>query len=39
VDKLLLHSQVMQHTKFGGVVPELASRLHEEKIIDLLQAM
>lgn len=33
----LLHSQIAQHSPFGGVIPELASRLHEEKVIDLLQ--
>jgi len=35
--KILLHSQIDNHRKFGGVVPELASRLHEEKIMDLLE--
>jgi N6-L-threonylcarbamoyladenine synthase len=35
--KVLLHSQIDKHRKFGGVVPELASRLHEEKIMDLLE--
>ena len=39
VEKNLLHSQIKEHTKFWWVVPELASRLHEEKIIDLLQAI
>ncbi len=37
VEKILLHSQIKNHTKFWWVVPELASRLHEEKIIDLLE--
>jgi len=35
--KVLLHSQINDHKKFGWVVPELASRLHEEKIMDLLE--
>lgn len=30
-----LHSQILQHKKFGGVVPELAARSHLE-VIDLL---
>lgn len=37
ITKNLLHSQIAQHSPFGGVIPELASRLHEEKIIDLLE--
>ena len=36
VEKILLHSQIAEHTKFGWVIPELASRLHENKVIDLL---
>ena len=35
--KVLLYSQIDKHRKFGGVVPELASRLHEEKIMGLLE--
>jgi len=35
--KLTSFSQVSQHQKYGGVVPEVASRLHEEKIIDVLE--
>lgn len=39
VEKLLAYSQIADHQKFGGVVPELASRLHSEKIIALLQTI
>ena len=31
-----LSSQVTSHSKYGGVVPELASRMHQEVIISLL---
>tara|TARA_Y100001970_G_scaffold288855_1_gene417332 strand:- start:14925 stop:15923 length:999 start_codon:yes stop_codon:yes gene_type:complete len=34
-----LYSQVMKHSKFGGVVPELASRDHVEKLLPLLSKM
>jgi len=37
VDKILLYSQIESHKKYGWVVPELASRLHEQKIMDLLE--
>ena len=37
VDKLLAYSQVSDHQKYGGVVPEIASRLHSEKIISVLE--
>ena len=36
VDKLLAYSQVREHNEFGWVVPEIASRLHSEKIIAVL---
>jgi len=36
VDNLLAYSQVKEHNEFGGVVPEIASRLHSEKIIAVL---
>jgi len=36
VDQLLAYSQVKEHNEFGGVVPEIASRLHSEKIIAVL---
>lgn len=37
VEKLLAYSQIQDHQKFGGVVPEVAYRLHSEKMIHLLQ--
>lgn len=37
VEKILAYSQIQEHQQFGGVVPELASRLHSEKIIAILQ--
>lgn len=37
VDKLLAYSQIDDHQKYWGVVPEFASRLHSEKIIAVLQ--
>jgi N6-L-threonylcarbamoyladenine synthase len=37
VEQLLAYSQVANHQQFGGVVPEIASRLHSEKIIAILQ--
>ena len=36
VKKLLAYSQVQEHNEFGWVVPEIASRLHSEKIIAVL---
>ncbi len=39
VEQLLAYSQIAEHQKFWGVVPELASRLHSEKIIALLQTI
>ena len=33
---LQTHSQIEEHNKFGGVVPELASRLHTENIFTLI---
>jgi len=33
----LVSSQVQVHAKYGGVVPEVAARLHIEKIIPLIQ--
>ena len=32
----ILHSQVAVHAKYGGVVPELASRDHIRKVIPLI---
>jgi len=34
-----LHSQISLHAKFGGVVPELASRDHVRKILPLVQGV
>ncbi len=39
IEKILLHSQIAEHTKFGWVIPELASRLHEAKVIDLVDKL
>lgn len=39
VEELLAYSQIAEHQKFWGVVPELASRLHSEKIIAILQTI
>jgi tRNA A37 threonylcarbamoyltransferase TsaD/very-short-patch-repair endonuclease len=36
VENLLAYSQVKEHNEFGWVVPEIASRLHSEKIIAVL---
>ena len=33
-----IYSQVRHHKKLGGVVPDLASRLHEERLNLLLEA-
>ena len=35
----VLHSQVELHAKFGGVVPELASRDHIRKLVPLARAL
>ena len=32
-----LHSQVLTHNEYGGVVPELASRDHVRKLIPLVK--
>ncbi len=32
-----VNSQIMEHRKFGGVVPEIASRRHTENIISVVQ--
>jgi len=37
VEELVAYSQIDDHQKYGGVVPEFASRLHSEKIIAVLQ--
>ncbi len=33
---LKTHSQIEEHNKFGGVIPELASRLHTKNIFNLI---
>ncbi len=37
VEKLVAYSQITDHQKYGGIVPEIASRLHSDKIIALLE--
>lgn len=37
VDSLLAYSQIQDHQQYWGVVPEIASRLHFDKIIEILQ--
>lgn len=37
VEKMLAYSQISDHQMYGGVVPEIASRLHCEKIIAVLE--
>ncbi len=39
IDKMLSYSQIALHKKYGGVVPELAARSHQEKIIVLLDEL
>lgn len=39
VEEILAYSQIWEHQQYGGVVPELASRLHSEKIIAILQTL
>lgn len=35
----LIHSQIALHAQYGGVVPELASRDHIQKLLPLIQEM
>ncbi|PIZ04958.1 MAG: tRNA (adenosine(37)-N6)-threonylcarbamoyltransferase complex transferase subunit TsaD [Gammaproteobacteria bacterium CG_4_10_14_0_8_um_filter_38_16] len=35
----LIHSQIDLHQKYGGVVPELASRDHIQKLLPLIQSL
>jgi len=35
----LLHSQVEMHARYGGVVPELASRDHIERLVPLIETV
>ena len=37
VDKIVMYSQIQQHIPFWWVLPEVASRLHSEKIVALIQ--
>lgn len=37
VDKIMAYSQIDDHQKYGGVVPEIAFRLHSEQILALLK--
>ena len=37
ISQLIAYSQIMDHQAFGGVVPEIASRLHSEKIVALIE--
>jgi len=37
VDALLAYSQIDDHQKYGWVVPEFASRLHSEKILEVIK--
>ncbi len=39
VDSLLAYSQIPDHQKYWGVVPEIASRLHFDKIIEVIQSI
>jgi len=34
---LKMYSQISEHQQYGGVVPEIAYRLHEEKIVQLVE--
>lgn len=38
-EKSVSYSQIKEHKKFGWVVPEIASRLHNEKIIGILESI
>ena len=39
VEKSLVASQVKDHAKYGGVVPEVAARKHVDVVFGLLQAL
>lgn len=34
---MVTHSQIAEHTKTGGVVPEVAARLHANNALDVLR--
>lgn len=33
----VIYSQIKEHKKFGGVIPEIASRIHSKKIFSLIE--
>ena len=37
VDRIVMYSQIQQHIPYWWVLPEVASRLHSEKIVALIQ--
>ena len=37
VEKIVMYSQIQQHIPYGWVLPEVASRLHSDKIVALIQ--
>ena len=37
VEKIVMYSQIQQHIPYWWVLPEVASRLHSEKIVALIQ--
>jgi len=37
VESILAYSQIVNHQKYWWVVPEIASRLHQEKIVEILR--
>ncbi len=37
IEKIVMYSQIKQHIPYGWVLPEVASRLHSEKIVALIQ--
>jgi N6-L-threonylcarbamoyladenine synthase len=39
VEALLAYSQIQDHQQYGGVVPEIASRLHSDKIIEVIKTI
>lgn len=39
VDALLAYSQIQDHQQYWGVVPEIASRLHSDKILEVITSL
>lgn len=39
VDTLLAYSQIQDHQQYWGVVPEIASRLHYDKILEVIKTV